>query len=232
MGGNKPESTFSAFFLLLCGLQVTAKTVIRLGDVLNFPAYTHLYSTLQLLLARQPLPPAFLSGPLTQIGPCGPGPCTALCCSRGRHFSSHRFSLYSLKQNLPRWWMLIFSLSRYDLCCTLTGWTQVDGVGWASVKVPLEREGFPGRWGGDHLCYLQCCGSIGRMKLEEGPSHLFPCISLSHPGPSAWWCQGTGQGGCFQRGCCSLPSPCLAADFYAKWVWNDDRTELTCRWHR
>lgn len=61
MGGNQPETTFIVLFLLSCGLQVTTKTVIRLGAVFNFPAYTHLYFSLQLFLARQPLLATFLS---------------------------------------------------------------------------------------------------------------------------------------------------------------------------
>lgn len=47
--------------MLWCGLQVTTETAIRLEVVFNFLVYTHLYSTLQLLLARQPLLEAFRS---------------------------------------------------------------------------------------------------------------------------------------------------------------------------
>lgn len=76
---------------------------------------------------------------------------------------------------------------------------------------------------------------IGKMKLEKGPSHLSPCPQglrkLQSPRTFSLLVSGEQAWSLFSC-CSSLPSPCLAADFYAKWVWNDDRTEVTCSWHR
>lgn len=104
-------------------------------------------------------------------------PCVA---SQGGFFFSWLQPLWPKPESAATWQADFLSVPPRALLM-LTGLTQLDAFGWALVKVSLRREGFQGRWGGEPLCYLQCCWSHSYRKDEVGQGTI-PPLPL-HPRP-------------------------------------------------
>lgn len=142
-------------------------------------------------------------------GPHSMGLCPALCCSGGRHFPGHSFSIHSLEEDLLLCGMLVFSPS-LEVNKSFAGCSQGRhkltfsvGLWWRFV---WRVKSLQGDGGGNPSAISIAAGPtrIGRMKLEKGPTTLSPGPAYASvtkdcpPGPAVRWRPGRDREAAFK----------------------------------